>query len=236
LGLTALFVRPDGDVIVAGTGRMWVVDGESGEPLRSVGYGVPLTSEMGHPVTYHPDCGVLVEQQSGTEWMWVDDDTLAAGPRLRLDDSLAGGSGNWAGTADCGVIAFSRGRIVRLNADGTIRYDVATPDFMPESYGIAAPPQDISGGTVLFTNPAGWIVLHPNGEVHDTVALDQSRVGVRTLGHPTLAPDGTLFLSGSTRYVGGIPTLSAVSTGLVPGPMLWRNSGINWAHTNSYLP
>ncbi|MBX7194930.1 MAG: hypothetical protein K1X94_22950 [Sandaracinaceae bacterium] len=60
------------------------------------------------------------------------------------------------------------------------------------------------------------------------------RMGFRSFTEPVLAPDGTLFLM--TDSGGEDFRFFAATTGAIPGPFLWPDSGYNWARTNSVLP
>ena len=230
--VNSAFVRPDGDVIVAGRGEMWVLDGETGEALRSATYrnddDVPLW-----PSTYHPGCGLLVMTEYDQAWRWLDDETMEWGPDLRFPEGLATNTGFWSGTPDCGLVALvgdSPGSlsVTRLAADGSVRH--STVFRGPEESGsFAGPPIALAdGGTLGITNPAGWVRYSPDG-----VEVSRVRLEGGATSDPALAPDGTLFM------MLGFPfeyRFIAAATGAVPGPFLWPNSGYNWARTNSVLP
>jgi hypothetical protein len=236
-GLSAAFVRPDGDAIVASQGEGWVLDGETGETLRSAQYideaGIP-----GKPAAYQPGCGVLLEFVPTRSWRWLNDDTMDLGPLLEFPEALATRSVNgWVGTPDCGVAAVggvSTLTLTRLGPTGEIR---SSSVLRPEgTFGTnVGPPIPLSdGGMLVVTTPPGWVRFGADGVEVSRVLLDQAVVGIDAINQPTLAPDGTLyFMTVSTfeeyRFV-------AVMTRAVPGPFLWRNSGYNWARTNSVLP
>jgi hypothetical protein len=230
--VNSAFVRPVGDVIVAGRGEMWVLDGETGEALRSATYrnddDVPVW-----PSTYHAGCGLLVMTEYDQAWRWLDDETMEWGPDLRFPEGLATNTGFWSGTPDCGLVALvgdSPGSlsVTRLAADGSVRH--STVFRGPEESGsFAGPPIALAdGGTLGITNPAGWVRYSPDG-----VEVSRVRLEGGATSDPALAPDGTLFM------MLGFPfeyRFIAAATGAVPGPFLWPNSGYNWARTNSVLP
>jgi len=225
------FVRPDGDVIVTSLQRVWVLDGETGEPLRMTTVG----DNFAQSVAYHPGCGVLVELSvvGGTSWYWLNDDTMEPGPALRLPADRPTGISGWSGTADCGLVASAgTGNVVRLNADGSVRFN--TPIPAGTGITIASPPVVLTDDeTLLMVDPPGWMRLTATGEVDSIVRLNMSQVGLRSAGQTTLAPDGTMYFMTNS---GGEYRFAAASTGAIPGPYLWRNSGLNWARTNSILP
>lgn len=223
-----LFVRPDGDVIVATRFEMWVLDGVTGEPLRHGQYGDPTTifSVGGNPTTYHPSCGVLVEEETGGQWYWVDDDTMERGPTITAPEEYAGGA--WTGTADCGVTLRSRYRVIRLDAEGEVRFDV------PLGPGFDGPIPTASGGFAFLGSPPGWVELDENGVELQRVQLDPRVAGEASISLGLLTPDGTYYFA-TDSGLGVVLLFGAASTGIEPGPFLWPDSGINWAHTNSYL-
>ena len=225
------FVRPNGDVIVTSGNDVWVLNGATGEPLREA----ILGDAFANSATYHPACGVLVElpTETTTSWYWLNDETMEPGPALRLPVDRSTSIGAWSGTPDCGLVASAgTGNMVRLNADGTVRYNVPIPAGVGIT--IASPPVALEdGGTLLMVDPPGWMRLNAAGEITSTVRLDAMRVGARSAGPTTLAPDGTMYFMTRT---GTEIRFGAASTGAIPGPYLWRQSGLNWARTNSILP
>ena len=228
---TVNYVRPDGDVIVTSIGHIWILDGETGEPLRSADIDVPVPRLV---AAYQPGCGLLVQDEVDAElaWYWVNDDTMARGPALRLPPDRPTSSGAWSGTSDCGLVASAgRGNLVRLNADGSVRFNTPIPAGFIAT---AAPPVALADeGILVMTDPPGWIRFNSMGEITSTVALDTSNVGFRTTSDSVLAPDGTMYFMTES---GGEIRFGAASTGAIPGPYLWPNSGLNWARTNSILP
>ncbi|MBN8615292.1 MAG: hypothetical protein J0L92_32150 [Deltaproteobacteria bacterium] len=227
---TAFYVRPDGDVIVATRFRMWVLDGATGEPKREARYGDPTMENAmsGSPRTYFPGCGVLVEEVTGTEWYWVNDDTMEQGPTLRIDDDYAGGVENWSGTEDCGVTVRANYRVIRLEADGAVRFDV---ELGPGFYG---PIPTASGGSAFLGRTPGWVEMDAQGVELSRLVLDPRFVGETSLGFGLLAPDGTYYFV-TDSGLGLVLTFGSAASGIRPGPFLWRDSGLNWAHTNSYF-
>ena len=224
------FVRPDGDVIVATRFEMWVLDGSNGEPLRHGQYGddpSTIYSVGGNPVTYHPNCGVLVEEETGSQWYWVDDDTMERGRTITAPEEYAGGA--WVGTPDCGVTLRSRYRVIRLDAEGQVRFDV------PLGPGFDGPIPTARGGfAFLGSSPPGWVELDENGVELQRVQLDPRVVGESSISLGLLAPDGTYYFA-TDSGLGLVLLFGAASTGMEPGPFLWPESGLNWAHTNSYF-
>jgi len=84
------------------------------------------------------------------------------------------------------------------------------------------------------TVPPGYFVVGPDGDLREVVNLADPRVGTQLESDPLLGPDGTMYWL--TSGGPGQPTAYAASTGYTPGPMLWPQSGLNWARTNSPLP
>jgi hypothetical protein len=224
------WVRPDGDAIIGSLGDVWVLDGATGEVLRSAST-VDSPIIFGKPAAYQPGCGVLIEAETATSWYWLNDDTMERGPELRLPADRPTGLDAWAGTPDCGLVATaSVGRFVRLNADGRVRFDVPVVSGFDR---LASPPVSLAdGGTLLMTNPPGWVRFSDTGEQTSLVALDTGIVGARTESQSVLAPDGSMYFLTRT---GSEYRFGAASTGAIPGPYLWPNSGLNWARTNSIL-
>ena len=123
-GLNTAFVRPDGDAIIASVGESWVLDGTTGEPLRTASYvddaGIP-----GRPAAYQPGCGILLEFVPAASWRWLNDETMTLGPLLTFPADRPTNNQIWAGTTDCGMVGVG-GRdslyLTRVNADGAVRY------------------------------------------------------------------------------------------------------------------
>lgn len=237
-----LFVEANGNVIIGAAGRVSVLDGQTGETLRSVVIGTSGDfGNYGRAQSYHPSCGVLVRVSTATgTWYWLDSETLTPGPELRLDEGVPANTENWSGTEDCGLVV-SGSRLQRFRADGTVRYARDFERARQEAFGDvggitnASPPIALAdGGTLFPTVPPGYFVVGPDGELQEVVNLADPRVGTMLEGDPLLGPDGSMYWLTSAGP--GLPTAFAVSTGHVPGPMLWPQSGLNWARTNSYLP
>lgn len=232
-GQTRAFVRTNGDAIVAVNGEIWILDGTTGELLRGRRFddedGIP-----GRPAAYQPGCGLLVEYRPTQTWRWLNDETMELGPLLSFPEDLPS-SAKWSGTSDCGLIAIGGTRFVsRVDADGTLRFSTRYGDDT-EFVTSTGPPIPLSDdGALVVLNPPGWLRVGSAGEVVSRHVLDPAVVGEQMANEATLAPDGTLYFlalasGGDLRFV-------AVSTGTSPGPFLWRESGYNWARTNSLLP
>ncbi len=232
-GQTRAFVRANGDAVVSVNGEIWVLGGTTGELLRGRRFddedGIP-----GRPAAYHPGCGLLVEYRPTQTWRWLNDETMELGPLLSFPEELPS-SASWSGTSDCGLLAIGGTRFVsRVDANGTLRFSTRYGEDA-EFVSSTGPPIPLAdGGALVVLNPPGWLRVDAVGEVVSRQVLDPVIVGEQMANEPTLAPDGTLyFLTRSS--VEGLQFV-AVSTDTSPGPFLWRESGSNWARTNSTLP
>lgn len=232
-GLSRAYVRPDGDAIIAISGEMWVLDGDTGELVRTAVF-VDESEIPGRPSAYQPGCGILIEFVPTRTWRWLNDETMELGPLLSFpDDRLA--TANWSGTSDCGLIAQGGTRfITRLNSDGSVRFSVRYGEDTEFITTAGAPIPLADGGALVVLDPPGWLRLDVDGALASRRTLDRATVGQRMANEPTLAPDGTLYFM--TQSEGRELRFSAASTRAVPGRFLWRNSGGNWARTNSVLP
>lgn len=227
-----MFVRADGDLLVATQGTMWVLDADSGEPLRTAEWATGV--DDGLPGAYHPGCGLLVERTSGREWFWLDDETLQVGPAIRLRDGDSSAEGAWTGTADCGLVVAARDSVIRFDRDGSMRHELTAEDFPADFSGASGPPIPTEdGGFLLVTRPPGWIHFSALGVRQATVRLPDAG-GASSFSEPLLAPDGSLYFV-SYDSLTGFLAFGAANTGIRPGPFLWPDSGLNWAHTNSPL-
>jgi hypothetical protein len=94
------------------------------------------------------------------------------------------------------------------------------------------PPIPLVYGATAMILQGGWYRISANGEPSEVTRLDERIVGLASAGRSVLAPDGTLFYLTDS---GGEFRASATPTGLLPGPYLWPQSGLNWARTNSIL-
>lgn len=236
-GLSRVFVDEDGDVIVgAAHGIVWILDGESGEILRTATFmddrGLPTRAAV-----YQPGCGLLIETVRAVQWRWMDPETMELGAPLTMPEDRPTNVGVWSATADCGLVAAGGVDplyLTRLEADGSVRYSVVFRET--GTFGsVAGPPVALAdGGTLLITTPPGWVRYDSSGTEIDRIALDTSVVGGSRVTEPVLAPDGTVFMM-TANSVGEF-LFFAAATGAVPGPFLWPDSGYNWARTNSLLP
>lgn len=222
----SIFVRENGEVVVVTTYELHVLDGATGEPLRSALVRLPGSSDYNRAAAYQPGCGVLFEKTVGSTWAWFDLDRMEDGPLLR---GRTAATRMWSGTEDCGIVEFTGDRIVRIEPFGAIRFDVPAPSG---TFGPILPPVPLlDGGTALLLQGA-WYRVSAEGDVSEVTRLDAAAVGVGSAGRSVLAPDGTLFYLTDS---GGEFRASATPTGLLPGPFLWPQSGLNWARTNSVL-
>jgi hypothetical protein len=178
----SLWVRADGDVIVGQDARVYVLDGATGVIERDVVVGVPGTSDhWGRAVAYQPGCGVLLEQEFGTAFEWVNDETFHFGPELRVGAGFGGGVRNWTGTPDCGLFVAARGHLIRFDADGSIRHDTFIDVPVGDVLSVASPPIPLQdGGIFIPTNPPGWIRLDAAGTITERVVLPAT-VGTETM-------------------------------------------------------
>ena len=230
----SIFVRENGEVLVSTYAKVYVLGGDSGELLRSefVGSLGGRGVDRGAVAAYQPVCGLLVEYELGQAWFWFDVDTMSRGPLMRLPTGQTSGTNAWSGTTDCGVVAlnYPGDRVTRFNADGRVRYDIPVPEG---TFGTILPPSPLVDGGTAMILPGGWYRISPEGVSSTVTRLNELLVGLGSDGRPILAPDGTLFYLTNS---GGEYRASATPTGLIPGPYLWPNSGLNWARTNSILP
>lgn len=236
-GQSAVYVRANGDVVIVARGEAWVLDGQTGELISTANLARP-GGVLGMPAAYQPGCGVLIVYNIRRDWTWLDDETMELGPLLNVPDAATSNVGLWSGTQDCGVVAVGGVDpvvVTRLEADGSVRYSVPFRQA-GERMALAGPPVPLAdGGTLLITgNPPGWNRLSATGELIDRYRIDPVANGSRTLSEPAIAPDGTLYFM--TESPAGIRFLAVSTGGIVPGPFLWPNSGLNWARTNSVLP
>lgn len=226
------FVRPDGDVLVANRSETWLLDGPTGEPVGTVVYSIPFQE-----VAYQPGCGLLLFYGPDSTWRWLDDTTWTEGPTLRLPEGQGTSVGFYAGTTDCGVVAYTGhategGYLTRVDADGTVRYSVLQRGL--DGLGISARP-------IMLTDQSTLVVWQPlelrhysaDGTELARIVVDTDAAGLGLVSPPAMAPDGTLFYLGDG--LGG-PRFVAMATDFTPGPLIWPNSGYNWARTNSVLP
>jgi hypothetical protein len=221
---TEIYVRANGDAIVAGDTTM--VISETGELLRTTDFFD--RDYPPRPAGFHDACGVLFMTQPEREWRWLDVETMEFGPPL---GGVPSASGEWSGTADCGLVYRSSLQFLRrLAADGTSMHETLLPS------GIAGHPIPLAdGSTFVPLADTGWFVVAADGTVTQSVDLGEEWSSRRVVGDGALAPDGTYFFAVSD-ILGDSYAFAAVATGLRPGPLLWTGSGLNFAHTNSALP
>jgi hypothetical protein len=231
-GNSHAFVRPDGNVLVANRREAWLLSGETGEPLGSAMYSTPF-QEAG---SYHPGCGLLLFFNPDKTWRWLDETTWTEGPTLRLPEGQDTEAPFYAGTTDCGVTVYNGSStnryLTRLEADGSVRYNVVVHEGL--GFGISARPLMLTDqSTLLVWQPMELRHYGADGTELERIDVDTDRAGAGLVSPPAMAPDGTLFFLGDG--LGG-PRFVAIATDFTPGPLIWPNSGYNWARTNSVLP
>lgn len=219
-----IYVRANGDAVVAGDTTMLI--SETGELLGTTSF--RDRAYPPRPAGYREACGVLFMTSPEEEWRWLDVDTMEFGPPLGGAPSA---SGEWSGTADCGLVYRSSTQLLRrLAADGSVLHET------PLRSGIAGHPIPLAdGSTFVPLADTGWLVVAMDGTVTQRVDLGEPWSSRRLVGDGALAPDGTFFFAVSD-ILGDSFAFAAVATGLRPGPLLWTGSGLNFAHTNSALP
>ena len=179
----------------------------TGELLRSAS-----PSATAEPYAYAEGCGVLY--QDGTEWFWFDPDSLSAGPRADLSEYRGA-----AGSASCALRAGSSEGVflvlpgserpaVRLAAAGVGAYELGDGRFVR---------LDQTTRELAIVD-AGGAVVEPVVRLSGDVNL---------VGGPYWTPDGHVIFTSGGLWELDLPA---------PGPMLWPEAGMNWAHTNSPLP
>jgi hypothetical protein len=233
-GNSHAFVRPDGNVLVANRREAWLLNGETGEPLGTAAYTIPFQEPA-----YHPGCGLLLFYNLDTTWRWLDETTWTEGPTLRVPEGYGTDQWHYAGTTDCGLVAVIDSGdtglwlLTRWNADGSIRYQVTV---RPPGPGIGATARPImlqDQSTLIVWQPFELRHYGADGTELARIPVDLDRAGAGLVSPPAMAPDGTLFFLGDG--LGG-PRFVAMATDFTPGPLIWPNSGYNWARTNSLLP
>jgi hypothetical protein len=236
-GNSVAYVKTDGNVIVANRRELWVLDGQTGEPLSHHTYATPFQVVSG----YQPGCGILLSDPVAATWRWLDEESFEEGPTLRYAGrtipGVSIGTAGSVGTTDCGVVTYTTDPefttyLTRLNADGSTRYNVFQRG--PVGFETGARPIMLADqGTLVLWQPFELRHYDAMGNEVARYAIDQDRAGRGAVTPPAMGPDGTLFVL-SDGPVG--PSFVAIATGLTPGPLLWPNSGLNWARTNSVLP
>lgn len=161
------------------------------------------------PQAYAPECGMLYRR--GDSWAWMDVESMSLGAEIDMSEFLG-----VSGASDCTLLGGTRTGVVRVDTDGR---------HSPQVDGSVQELRD--GSLLVFRRDTREVSIVDATGATLRVVTRLEGGGVLGIG-PFWTPTGdVVFLSGGGYYDVGAPP---------PGPLLWLDSGLNWAHTNSPLP